>query len=155
MNPRARTALEELQELVCNFTHVRESFSDRFTAEQLLAIHRAWLASEHDIAPDEWTERQIRAALEGIAPAWDENLTPIHSANQRSVTNVEPYAPRVGDTIITVDGARLTIDETDDNVGANVHAVSADDLRRAWTHKSQIVRAERDGEVVFDRRSTP
>lgn len=38
-----------------------------------LLIWRAWHASDWDVRPDLWSERQVQAALMGVAPRWDKN----------------------------------------------------------------------------------
>lgn len=67
-----RTGAEELRLIVRNMDNCNESFNDRFTAEELIKIGRAWLASEWDISPDEWHEEQVQDALKGIPPKFCE-----------------------------------------------------------------------------------
>lgn len=66
---------DELRRIVRNMDACTEDFNCRFSAEQLLLLGRALLASEWDIYPDEWTERQIREALGGKPPKWREPKT--------------------------------------------------------------------------------
>jgi hypothetical protein len=66
-----RFGIDELRAARNIFSHCSETFNQRFTAEQLIAIARASHASEWDTIPDTWTEEQIAAALRGVAPAWD------------------------------------------------------------------------------------
>lgn len=75
----AMTAIERFRLLVRNFNGVRESFCSRFDQASLLKIHRAWLTSEWDIPPDNWTPRQLQDALSvGRAPTWDDNEYPTY-----------------------------------------------------------------------------
>lgn len=62
--------IEELRHMVRNFNNCRESFNERFTIEQLITIHRAWMASGWDIYPDAWEPEQVEEALQGIPPQW-------------------------------------------------------------------------------------
>jgi hypothetical protein len=55
----------------------RESFLDRFTALQLLKLHEMWVASEWDIRPDEWSAVQVRRALRGKVPTWNDDGSPV------------------------------------------------------------------------------
>jgi hypothetical protein len=62
----------------------RESFNQRFTAEELLKLARACWASEWDFTPDQWTEEQVQAALKGEVPRWNDDESP---AAPRTVAN--------------------------------------------------------------------
>lgn len=66
--PHRLTGAEELRKAVNVINNMRESFNDRYTAAQLLTLWRAFHACEWDIAPDEWSQRQIYEALRGIVP---------------------------------------------------------------------------------------
>ena len=72
-----RTGAEELRLIVANLNCCRERFLDRFTAEQLLAIGRAQIACEWDNPPDTWTVKQVRAALRGKVPRFDDDGRPL------------------------------------------------------------------------------
>jgi hypothetical protein len=71
-----RTGAEELRRIVRAMNDTRESFNDRFSAEELVAIYRAMFASGWDYYPDQWSEEQVQAALRGIAPSWDDAEQP-------------------------------------------------------------------------------
>lgn len=73
-----RSGADELRTIARNMDATTESFNDRFTAEQLLTIGRAFLASEWDFYPDQWTARQVREALKGKPPRWDDNEKPVY-----------------------------------------------------------------------------
>ncbi len=45
---------------------------DRLSAEQLLTIFDAYMASGWDITPDYWTDKQVDSALAGIPPKFDD-----------------------------------------------------------------------------------
>lgn len=68
MGNEQRTGMEELRLLVRNFDSNNESFNDRFTPEQLLNIHRAWMASGWDIYPDNWAPDQVYMAANYATP---------------------------------------------------------------------------------------
>ena len=70
--------LEELRHIVNNYDFCVENFISKFSVEDLIKIHRAWMKSDWDIYPDQWTDRQVKEALLGMAPNWDENENPIY-----------------------------------------------------------------------------
>lgn len=63
--------VDELRRMVRNFNNCRESFNQAFSLENLVRLHRAWMASGVDIHPDEWTGAQVYDAIEGYVPQWD------------------------------------------------------------------------------------
>jgi len=73
------TAIEFLREMIKAFDWVNESFNMSFTVEELIKIRKAWLVCEWDFYPDQWTERQVQDALNGIIPKWDHNEQPIYT----------------------------------------------------------------------------
>jgi hypothetical protein len=73
----AKPAIEHLRLMVRNFDGCRESFNQRFTAEQLLKLHKAWMLSEWDISPDRWADWQVGNALSGLVPEWDSDGNPV------------------------------------------------------------------------------
>ena len=73
MNEPDRYGIDELRTIVAAMSHCRESFLQRFTTEQLIQIHRMWIACGVDIFPDTWTDEQGQGALAGKAPQWDEH----------------------------------------------------------------------------------
>ncbi len=57
--------IEKLREVTIGLEYCREDWLQKFTMEQLVQIWRAWLATEKpECYPDDWTEAQLRAALE-------------------------------------------------------------------------------------------
>ena len=75
-----RSGADELRLIVSNLNATREGFSDSYTAEQLIQIGRMLLASEWDIYPDQWTARQVKEALKGRPPTWDDQERPTYDA---------------------------------------------------------------------------
>lgn len=73
------TGIERLRAAVRLFGDCREDFLSRFTVQELLKIHAAWRASDWEILPDRWSATQVRQALCGIAPDFDDNEEPIPS----------------------------------------------------------------------------
>lgn len=73
------SGIDFLRNMVQAISYCNEDFLCRYTVEQLLAIWEACLASEFDMYPDQWTPAQVRAALRGWVPAWDEDGKPIMS----------------------------------------------------------------------------
>lgn len=70
--------IDELRHMVRNFNDCNETFNQQYTIEQLLQIHRMWMESGWDIYPDRWTERQLKEALEGTPPSWDDHEKPTY-----------------------------------------------------------------------------
>ena len=74
-----RTGMEQMRVIVAALNGCRESFLDQFTIPQLIKLYKAWLNSKWDFMPDEWTDRQVKNALRGKAPMWDNNENPIYT----------------------------------------------------------------------------
>jgi hypothetical protein len=73
---RIDNGADEMRLIVRNMNRARESFNSEYTSEELLQLYRMQWASGWDISPDQWTPRQVREALAGRAPQWDENEQP-------------------------------------------------------------------------------
>jgi hypothetical protein len=69
--------IDTLRKAVNVFNNCNESFNDAWTAEQLLAIYRAYQKCGWDITPDQWEPWQVQDALQGKAPIWDANERPV------------------------------------------------------------------------------
>lgn len=78
MKSAKMTGGEELRDLDTLYQHTPEGFSDQFTLDQLIKIWRAQRASEWDFTPDMWTRRQVKEALKGKVPRWDDNERPVY-----------------------------------------------------------------------------
>jgi len=72
------TGAEEIRLLRSNMDATAESFNDRFTAAQLLQINRMLVLCEWDVMPDQWSARQVREALKGKPPRFDEQMRPVY-----------------------------------------------------------------------------
>lgn len=69
--PHVKMSGPELLRMSANIiAHTNPLFANGYTAEQLLTLCRAKLASEWDFTPDQWQPRQVREALRGIVPRW-------------------------------------------------------------------------------------
>lgn len=77
--------IEELREAVEVFNNCDEGFNYRFTLDELIAIWRAYQASEWKLMPNGWAPRQIREAICGITPRWveDETCEPIYDGPEK------------------------------------------------------------------------
>lgn len=75
---RIETGADELRLIVRNIDATRESFLERFTAEELLQLFRMQLASGWDFYPDQWTARQVAEALRGVVPTWTDDECPVY-----------------------------------------------------------------------------
>lgn len=78
------TGMEQLRAMMGGLNNCQESFLDRYKIPQLIKIYRMWLKSAWDFAPDTWTERQLREALKGIVPNWNDDEKPIYIKRVRS-----------------------------------------------------------------------
>lgn len=74
-----RSEIEILRLIVRNLNDCSETFLQRFDAAQLVALGRAQLLSDWDIAPDRWSARQVREALEGKPPQFDAREEPLYT----------------------------------------------------------------------------
>lgn len=68
---RQKFAIDELRLIVRNFDDCRDSFNQNYTIDQLVQIHRMWMACDWDNYPDTWEDRQVEEALQGIVPRWN------------------------------------------------------------------------------------
>lgn len=75
----SRSQIEHLRAMVANFNSCAESFNQKFSVTQLYKIYRAWMLCAWDIAPDNWTPRQVREATQGKVPQFDTNEKPVYS----------------------------------------------------------------------------
>lgn len=55
-----------------------EDFNGRWSADQFLRLTRMHALCGWDFVPAQWTVRQVREALLGIVPQWDENERPVY-----------------------------------------------------------------------------
>jgi len=76
--PLYDTPMEMLREMVDSFDNCNESFLDDKTVPQLLTIYNCWMRCGWFIRPDEWTTKQVKEAMEGIAPDWDAEERPVY-----------------------------------------------------------------------------
>lgn len=78
-----KAGIEELRSAVNLFNNCREGFNlserNAFTAEHLIMLYRAYQISGWDITPDEWTDTQVKQALEGKAPRFEETRQGLHA----------------------------------------------------------------------------
>lgn len=73
--------IEEIRHAAASFSRNNETFNQRFTAEELIIIWRAWNQSGWDFYPEQWEERQVQEALKGVPPRWDDNEQPVYEVN--------------------------------------------------------------------------
>jgi len=69
---------EQLRLIASVINNVTENFSDKFTLEQLIRLAFMAILSEYDFLPDQWTDRQVRDALQGYPPRWDDDEKPVY-----------------------------------------------------------------------------
>lgn len=73
------TGVELLRLIVRNLDANRESVNALFTADQLIKLGLAQLHSDWDYPIENWTERQIREALQKRKPPqWSLDGQPLH-----------------------------------------------------------------------------
>ena len=81
--------INTLRALVRAFSACNETFLQRFSTSQLVDLFTAYLASDHEILPDAWDERQITDLLKyEIIPRWVGG-TPVYFDN---ITAIEKCA---------------------------------------------------------------
>lgn len=67
-----------MRAMVRLFNNCREGFNEQFGMRQLEKLYDAYKACGWDIAPDRWTARQVREALRGVLPQWDDEERPMY-----------------------------------------------------------------------------
>ena len=96
MKPTEQTAaIEILREMIAAFDQVNEEFNWRFTLPELVRIWDAWNQCGWDFYPDQWSDRQVREALRGIAPDWNDREQPVFAADRKVSRRVTPSMPTV------------------------------------------------------------
>jgi hypothetical protein len=70
------TAAEELRILVSNLNVNSETFNDKYSIEELIQINRMLMLADWEIYPDQWSQKQIKEALQGIPPSWKKDGKP-------------------------------------------------------------------------------
>lgn len=71
--------IEKMRRAVSAFSYCNETFLQRYRMADLMKIHLAMVKSEWDFLPDQWTNRQVKEALHGKVPMWDDNEKPMYS----------------------------------------------------------------------------
>lgn len=93
--PEKTAAIEILRDMVAAFDMVNEEFNWRFTLTELVRIWDAWNQCGWDFYPDQWSDRQVREALRGIAPDWDDRERPVFADDRKTARRVVPSMPTV------------------------------------------------------------
>jgi len=76
--PLYDTPMALLREMVDAFNSCNESFMDDKTIPQLLTIYNCWMRCGWTFRPDEWAPKQVKEAMEGIAPDWTAREKPVY-----------------------------------------------------------------------------
>jgi hypothetical protein len=76
--------IEKMRMAINTFAYCNETFLQRYNVKQLMKIHSIMVSCEWDFLADQWTERQLREALKGIVPKWDDNEKPVYAKLIRS-----------------------------------------------------------------------
>lgn len=76
MKEKTTFGIDELRKAVKMLDACNETFNQQFSAVELLRLAKAQQASAWCFFPDEWSDRQVSEALEGIIPAWNDDETP-------------------------------------------------------------------------------
>lgn len=79
MKPSTSTPMQKLRRYVNLFDNCNEDFNSRFTIPELIKIAEMHATCGWDFYPDQWTDRQVKEALQGILPQWDSNERPSYS----------------------------------------------------------------------------
>jgi hypothetical protein len=94
-NTNDTTAIENLRDMVAAFDQCSEDFNCRFTLPELVRIWDAWNQCGWVFYPDQWSDRQVREALRGVAPDWDDEERPTFAADRKTTRRVVPSMPAV------------------------------------------------------------
>jgi hypothetical protein len=81
--------IEKMRMAINAFSYCNETFLQRYNVKQLMKLHFAMMACEYDFLPDQWTDRQVKEALKGIVPNWDDNEKPVY-AKRKPPTKKDP-----------------------------------------------------------------
>lgn len=94
-------AIDELRNAVRYFSYMNETFNQRFTAPELLAIHRyAHAHGDIDECADRWDAATLNTALTSAFPEWEtephtgKKFCPLCSAWQYNTAGPNAHAPR-------------------------------------------------------------
>lgn len=90
---KEKPAIDHLRLIVQNFDSLNETFNQRFSFDQIIAIHKAWMLSEWDKNADTWTARQVREALRGIPPHWDDDEKPVYRTKSEADLRCAGFIP--------------------------------------------------------------
>lgn len=74
-----KNSIDALRGAVNLFDHCNESFNLKYTADELLKIYFMHCFADDDYFPDQWTEKQVKQALKGHIPKWDQDDNPIYN----------------------------------------------------------------------------
>lgn len=83
--------IDMLRHMVQSFDRCNESFNDDKTIPQLINIYNCWMRCGWDIYPDEWEPKQVREAMRGICPDWNETSTrliPVYAADRAETRKI-------------------------------------------------------------------
>jgi len=80
--------IDMLRQLVNAFNQCQEFAIDSLTIPELINIYHCWMRCGWDIYPDEWTDKQIKEAKQGICPDWTESLTPVYAKDRRKTRKI-------------------------------------------------------------------
>lgn len=70
--------IEKMRVIARALGNCNESFLASFTIPQLIKLYKAWITSGWGFYPDQWTDRQVKQALRGHAPMWNNNGQPVY-----------------------------------------------------------------------------
>ena len=78
MAARVLGGADLLRRIVANMDDTPEWFNDRYTAEELVRIYTAHLATDWDMGPHRWASAQVaEAARAGVVPKFDNEGRPL------------------------------------------------------------------------------
>lgn len=83
MGSEAYVGIDLLRYTVSMLSVCNETFNQKFSAEELIQIARMVRVQEWDVYPDRWAPRQIREALKGIPPRFNDDMTPLYTIIRR------------------------------------------------------------------------
>lgn len=76
--------IEKMRCVVNSFSYCNESFLMRFNVLELMKLYLKMIECDWDFLPDAWSDRQVREALKGTVPRWDNDENPVYTKKTKA-----------------------------------------------------------------------
>jgi len=80
--------IDMLRQIVHAFDQCREASIASFTVPELINIYHCWVRCGWDYYPDEWTDKQIKEAKQGICHDWNDTGSPVYAKGRRKTRKI-------------------------------------------------------------------